>query len=691
MFKLFGSIFLLLIKIKEVIKVFTVKFIKLPKKFKEFSETNRAYSLDEVSQFYFNATAMYPELANQKIKLEIHDSFDDQSYSIETNIHLDLSLADLVAKQINKTIMKTDDSEQLTSLKSRITTAFKVGMQSFEREEFSPDIIPKIEESSRGELIEDEQVTEAVTFDLDDSNPFTIDIAALALGETDRSDRNIIENTASITLLETEEFLDISDFKVMKKLESLKEDVKLKMSEMDPVITADLELLLLEIEECKKGISEKVNQNLITKCGKRIENAHAEFDTYKQTIELELDAKFDFKIKSLESEIKQSFEVKKQALKDKYEREVTALEVAQKNKQDKWLLTQQENLDFEYKQELFELCKEELKRIENTTLNYLENAKFEFDQTLSEEASPQIDSLFAKHTKIMNKISQFSTPLLKMPENSNMVNDALTDSSFEMISPTMVSNNNDEHITSVISSLLELKLDEMQDINKKSNDEHYQLISELTSKTADLESKLENNANQLTEMHIPYTNIGLKLLLGVSVAVTLFIGLFAYIQINNVQEFNGQLISRNQRLESQLLEISANEPEIIGSTILTFNEYLSNGNYQLAAINYPEEVSALVRHLFEREDVYNLRIVLEVVTETYGWLNVAILEEDHYSIIREFENLLPSEQAELTIRQQKAVSIAYIETDRIEAYSGLQILGDETNQGNNGVVVISNK
>ena len=141
------------------------------------------------------------------------------------------------------------------------------------------------------------------------------------------------------------------------------------------------------------------------------------------------------------------------------------------------------------------------------------------------------------------------------------------------------------------------------------------------------------------------------------------------------------------------MDVRADELKGTDPTILTFNEYLSNGDYLLAAIHHPEEVSILVRYLFEHEDVDNLRKILEVATETFGWLNVAILEEDYDSIIREFENLLPSEQAQLTIRQQNAVSLAYTEADLAEGDSSLklQILGDEANKIKNGEAVKSNK
>ena len=675
--------------------MFTIKFIKLPKKFKEFSETNKVYCLSEVSRFYFEATAMYPELANKQIKLEIDDTLENQLYTIDANIHLDLSLADLIVEQINKTVAKTDDNEQLTTLKKRIIAAFKAEILPFDRKDFFNGAPPKIEELLQEESFQNEQVAEAVDFgiNLDDISPITTDVTVLALDEADLNDEKINENKMEITLPTTEEFLNISDFKAMKKLGALKEDVKFKMNEANPIVLTDLELLLFEIDECMKDVSEKVYQKLTDEINEKIENAHAEIDDYKQTVEVELSTKLHLKTKTLESEIKQSFETEKQELEAKHKRELKSLEDEQAKRQDELLVTKQKNLDVQHKEELFELCKDEIKRVENTTLNYIENAKFEFDLTLMKEASFQIDSLLDKRTKIMNQISQFSTPALKVSEAKEMVNAELGQLSSEMSLPSMVSNYNDERITNVVSSMLETKLNEMQTINMKSSNEYHQQIADLAAKTVDLESKLESNTNQQAKSSIPYTSIGFKLLIGVSVAATLFIGLFAYIQVQNARDLNGQLISRNQGLESQLLEMSVNGLEAIDPTILTFNEYLLNGDYLAAAMHHPEEVPTLVRYLFDREDVGSLRTILEDVSETYGWLNVAILEEDHQSIIREFENLLPSEQAQLTIRQQNAVYIAYAEADLTDIHSNSknQASSDEIDQADNDAAIMSNK
>jgi len=695
-----------------VVKLFTVKFIKLPKKFKEFSEINKVYSLGDVSQFYFEATALYPELANKQIRLEIHDSLENQPYAIDVNIHLNLSLADLIIDQINKTIAKTDDNEQLADLKKRVMIAFKTEIQSFDRGDFIVGATPKIEELPQEELSQDEQVAKAISIEVDshDANLFKTDIATLALdeteGNTDESvglahifdlpqdisnvqvnenflqyedfptEENVKEDNQQVEALgvalpTAAEFLKISEFKAVKKLVALKEDISIKMSKADSTSITDLEQLLAEIEEYMKDISKKINEKLTAKINEGIEKAHAEIEDYKQKIEFELSTKFNSKNKQLEAEIKQNFETEKQALKDRYEKELEFLEAAQEVRQVEWLITGQEKLDIEYKHDFFKLCKDEIERIENTALSNFENAKFEFDMTLIKDESTHINSLLDKHTKIMNQTSQPLVPDLKTSDINDMSKPEFDYLSPEMISPITDLNSSDENLTNVVSSLLDTKLNEMQVINKKINDEYQKLIAELTAKTIDLELKLENNTSNSTEVNPPRTNAVFKLILGTIVAAIFLIGLFTYVQIQNVQELNDQLITRNQGLDSQLL--SDNELEIIGSTTLTFSEYLSNADYLLAAMHHPEEVHLLVRHLFEREDVDNLRTVLEVATETYGWLNVAILEEDHYSIIREFENLLPSEQAQLTIRQQNAVSLAYAETDLTEIYGELEI------------------
>lgn len=693
-----------------MVKVFTVKFIKLPKKFKEFSETNKVYSLGNVSQIYFEATSKYPELANKQIKLEVNDSLENQYYAIDVSIHLNLSLADLIVEQINQTIAKTEDGERLIAVKKRITAAFKAEIRPLNRQEFTAGTVSKVKKLSQNTQVTEPMVPETPA----DEVKVSTEIAVAALGEIDEvtdeikassdvasiievagdlaardesenpvmshifnesEEREMHANALDILLPTTEEAFNILDFKAIKKLKALKEDVTLKMGELDPIVTTDLEMLLFEIEGCEKAISEKVSQNLTNKFNKRISEAHAAGDEYKKNIELELDTKFDIKVKSLESEIQQSLEAQKQVLQEKHKKELESLEVTQEARQVEWLTMRKRNLDSEYKHELFQRCKDEFERIEKTIMNDMKNTKHEFDLVLFEDTSPQIESLLNKRTKIMNQTSQLSTPILKISEENGIVNDALGYLSSEDISASTALTN-DERVTDVVSSLLEKKLDEMQEINKRSSDEYENLIAGLTVKTNDLELKLENSTNQLTEQ-VPYIGVGFKLLLGVSVVAMLFIGFFAYFQIQNVQEFNGQLLSQNQALESQLKEMDTSDLVVGEQGRLTFNDYLTNGDYLLAAIHYPTESETLVRHLFEREDADNLRLVLEFATETYGWLNVAILEEDHYVIIQEFENLLPREQAQLTIRQQNAVSLAYEELN----YDYLKPqVDDETNQ-----------
>lgn len=269
-----------------MIKVFTIRFIKLPKKFKEISEINKEYRLGEASQLYFEVASRYPELANRQMKLEVFDSLKDQSYSIDVSFHLDLSLADLISEQINKTIAKTEDSEQLEELKKRLLTAFKTEILPGDREDFTMNIDESLqEESSQNEI-----VTDAINFDsLSEASPLTAtDIAALALDETDLnveggSIDEGIKDGVDITLLATSE-VNIADFKTVKKLGELKEGVKIKMGDEDSGVTDDLELLLSEIEECMKDISGKVSQKLTEKVNERIENVHTEVKGIENTL-----------------------------------------------------------------------------------------------------------------------------------------------------------------------------------------------------------------------------------------------------------------------------------------------------------------------------------------------------------------------------------------------------------------------
>ena len=328
--------------------MFTIKFIKLPKRFREISEINKEYNLGEASQFYFEAASRYPELANRQMKLEVFDSPKDQSYSIDVNFHLDLSLADLISEEINKTIAKTEDSEQLIELKKRLLTAFKTEVLSSDHEKCSSDIEELFQdESSQDELL----VTETVNFEsnLAEASPLTsADIAALTLDENNLNveDEGLKENKTVVSQPTTAEVLNIADSKAMNKLNSLKKDVK------NLGVTANLELLLLEIEECTKDISEKVSQKLTDQVNERIENAHTE-----------------------------------------------------------------------------------IKGIENTLLEYIEDAKLEFDMSLMKGLSDQINSLHDKFISVKNNVT----------------------------------------------SLLETKLDEVQAMTKKTNNEYYQLIVELTS------------------------------------------------------------------------------------------------------------------------------------------------------------------------------------------------------------------
>ena len=261
-----------------MIKVFTIKFIKLPKKFKEISETNKKYPLGEASQLYFDIASKYPELANRQIKLEVFDSLIDQSYSIDVSLHLDLSLADLIVEQIDKTIAKTEDKEQFIELKKRLLTAFKTEILASDDE-----FIISVDESLQKGSSQNELATESINLNnlAEASHLTATDIAALALDETDLN----VEDGDKKLPAPTSEVLNITDSKAMKMLDDTsKEDVKSKMVNEDLGVTADLELLLLEFEECTKDISEKVSQKLTDKVNERIKNVHTEIKGIENTL-----------------------------------------------------------------------------------------------------------------------------------------------------------------------------------------------------------------------------------------------------------------------------------------------------------------------------------------------------------------------------------------------------------------------
>lgn len=662
--------------------MFTIKFLKVPKKFKACIDDKKAYSLNEASQAYLEAVTTYPELAFKKLKLELTDAESDQMYEIDTSIHVNSSLQAVVMSKMNA----TEEDKEMQLLKSRLEAAFNAETKPIDGVITKTNEIPQVldedvieqpisepdvrslffeenEANTSGLGVEDLLSGNQVTSDFDIANiletgsstdPHTESLAHIfGLEEGEVDDDPVTTATSAyeepprqiqpleVALPPVENFLNPRDFKAIKKLEALKADIKLKMNEADPILVTDLELLQYEIEDCIKDISNQVKEGLEGQLALHIEAARAEVESFKENVETQLDDKFQFlENDALTGEMVRNFELQKQSLQEKYETELEALETEQERMHSESLATHQKNINVDYQRELFDLCEGKFRQTENQTVENLTYDKNKFDLELFKKTAPQIDVLLEKRKEIINQIEVNKVPTLNR-EPSHLPAGIVP-------MPTV---SNHEHLTSLTSSL-ETKLDEEKELNRKSNVK----IAELEMKTKALELKLENNTTLPDPVVVGRTGIGLKVLLGVSLIATLFIGWFAYTHINSMRDLNHQLIDQNHFLESQLASHTYN-PMSLGA--LTFSEYVSNGDYLLAARHHPEQASALVRHLFEREDVANLRMILATVSDIFGWLNVAILEADHDAIIREFENLLPAEQQQLSIRQQTAVDAAY--------------------------------
>ena len=463
--------------------MFTIKFLKIPRKSKEFLEPNKTYSLGDASRLYFEATSAHPELTNKKIKLEVNDA--DQPYTIDTSIHVSASLADLIVEKISMSLTKSDDTkvnEQLISLKERIMAAFKEETKPASFTGVIP-IAPEIEKVAALEdpiQVEVECIADAVVAEPDHANHATADIIISALDEhidleqpeintdvgktspsfdisdilasneygaedslegmsladifefdedpggmTEAPSAFPIENeneeevipddpieTLGISFPTKEEILNLNEFKVMKKLGALREDINQQIVNANRIMRPDLELLLIEIDEQIKNAQSLVYEHLEDKVIESVDDAYIRVEDYKQSIASDLDSEFNLKYQGLEIELNEAFEDEIQSLRTRHEQELEALLSDQEKRKSDFLGSHQKSLDTEYQRELSSLYKEQLSLIEHMTIKDIEEYRNDFDLKLFKEMSPEIDALLDQRTKIMNQLANLSSTYL---------------------------------------------------------------------------------------------------------------------------------------------------------------------------------------------------------------------------------------------------------------------------------------